>query len=234
MRDEGEGDAFEQTAAGQRAPGQGSAGLARRVGGQRHGRHNGHGDGWHIVQPAQAQHFLDQIGFGLGDAAAFCSGERAFRQQGGGLVQRTQWRDVIAPWRHGDRDAFGVAAAHGKAQTLQPAHGLVWRHGQAAEPVQPFEPQAGVPLPSRFLPGLDQVARLTSTKLDHHGGGSVECGREKRRVDAAFEAAAGVRDDVVAAAAECHSDRVEQRALDEYAGGRCGAAGRLAAHHAGN
>ena len=57
--------------------------------------------------------------------------------------------------------------------------------------------------------------------------------RQQRRVDAALEALAGVGDDAVPPPGQRHAHRVEQRAFDEHAGGRLGAAGRLAAHHAG-
>ncbi len=122
---------------------------------------------------------------------------------------------VVAPGRHGDGHAPGVARAGLEAQPLQPLAGLVRWHGEAAEVGERGEAERRVTPPRGLRTGAARLARLAAAQLDHQGGGHVEEQRQVALVHPALETLARVGADVVPAAAAGDPHRVEQRALEE-------------------
>ena len=181
---------------------------------------------------AQPQHFLNQVAFRFHLGAAGGCRRRARGIKPGRLIERDRLRHVIAPGRHRHRHLHSVAGLHREAQAFERGHRLIGRHRGTAEAAEAFEAQAGRALPCGRLAGLGHLARLATTKLDHHGGRQIERDRRQRLIDAAFEALARIGADVVAAARAGDAHRVEDRAFDEALGRRLVAAGWLAADDA--
>ena len=83
------------------------------------------------------------------------------------------------------------------------------------------------------LPATVISRRLAAAEVEHHAGRELEARQHEGRIDAALEAIARIGIDAELAAGLRDVERLPQRRLDQHVGGRLRAAGRLAAHDAG-
>ena len=85
----------------------------------------------------------------------------------------------------------------------------------------------------RDFSGQHDLRRLAAAHLQDELGRHLQARHREGRIDAALEARARVRIDAELAAGLGDIDRHPQRRFDQHVGGRIRAAGRLAAHDAG-
>ena len=193
-----------------------AANLLRRQRGQRNRRHARQRDRWNGIEAAQAEHLLDQIAlrFDLGATICRLGSDRGIQRFS--LIQHDRCRDIVAPGRHRNGDALGVTALHREAETLQRRDRFIrWNVG-AAEPGDALEPQRRGALPCGWRAGFGDLARFAAAQFQDHRGGGLHRVGHQRGVDAALEALARVRDDVVATTSQRDADGIKHRALDKH------------------
>ena len=236
LRHEAEGDALGQALRGQRAAGQLGADLLRR---QRRraapatraaatpaAPHRGRAG----AAPPRPGRTPARSSAQPSAALAAIAGSSVSR-----LIQHDRCGDVVAPGRHRDGDARGVAAAAPRSRGVR--SDATASSGGMSEPPRPAmrsKRSVAVRCQAGWRAGLGDRARLAAAQFQDHRGGGLHRVGHQRGIDAALEALARVGDDLVAAAGERDADRIEQRALDEHRGRGFVAAGRLAADHAGH
>ena len=233
MRQEAEGHAFQQPGRGQDPPCHGGTDLFRGERGRRHGGQRRHRDRLHVVQPVEAQHLLDQVGLSLQRVTSGGGEGRAVRVEREGLVERRGPGDVVAPGGDGDRYLLPVPPDRLEPEPCQGLDRGVRSDLRPAQRAKPGEPQARLPLPGGLLSGRDDAAGLAAAQLQDKARGGLDGAGQQGGVDAALEALASVRGDLMPPPGQRHAHRVEQRAFQEHPGGRLVAAGRGAAHDPG-
>ena len=94
------------------------------------------------------------------------------------------------------------------------------------------EAQGNRAVPNRDFAGGGDFADFAAADLLDQAGGHTDAPVGGLRVQAAFEAVAGVREDAELAPGDGNPHRIEERHLQENVGGLLGTAADLTAHHA--
>ena len=139
---------------------------------------------------------------------------------------------VRPPRRHRDFDLLALAGGE-EAELLQHAAHFGERQFEAGQPRQFAQREIDDLFLRRRIAGNDDLGRLAAAQIEHHLRRQLEPGQHEIRIDAALEAIARVGIDAELAPGLRDVDLVPQRRLDQHVGGRLRAAGRLAAHDAG-
>ncbi len=119
------------------------------------------------------------------------------------------------------------------AEAAQQGRHFAGRDGAAEQALDAAVAQAHGGGVLRCTAGFDDGPGLAAADLLDQGGGALQRAALQGRVDAALEAVARIRQQLVAAAAGGHGHRVEAGGLEEDLGGRFAHAGGGTAHHAG-
>ena len=208
--------------------------MARRQGRQRHRAFARQRHRRHRIKALEAQHFLDQVIFGL-DLGAALGGLRGFRGiERRGLIQADRCGDVVAPGRNRNGYAGRIARLDNKAQAFERSDRLIGRNIRPAEASDPIEPHGCIAPPGRFAAGLGDGAGLTAAQFHDQRGGGLDRIGHQRGIQATLKPLARIGNDLMATAGASDADGVEQRAFDEHAGCRFIASGGLTADHAGD
>ena len=107
------------------------------------------------------------------------------------------------------------------------------RHVEPGEALHLDEREIDHRLRHLRIAGDRDLRRRAAAQVEHHLGRELEPRHHEGRIDAALEAIARIRIDAELAPGLRDVERLPQRRLDQHVGGRLRAAGRLAAHDAG-